>query len=226
MATTTDWMGMSAQRAPQSYAVAEGVTGNPLLGLFGKAASGVPKEGADRAHNTRIDTLASIFTDGRKSQELADLFLGLTAIDADYLITYVAPLRPFDGMQKHWKIFRFNKPIADPVPHLGVSRVIKHGVSQGSVTMVRHGISMTFEHDFLTHEEGVRMWINSVRQTQLIVQRTLYFDVIVALLESGQEEKKWIAMHGLENFDREGLMAREVSQYAWIRKYFELLRRE
>jgi len=62
------------------------------------------------------------------------------------------------------------------------------------------------------------MWINSVRQTQLIVQRTLYFDVMVALLEAGMTEKVWMATHGLDGLDTAALVREEIGQFAWFHK--------
>ena len=146
----------------------------------------VPSQGAGRDLLRRNDDLPAFYADGRRNEFLTDVLEGLTALDNGWPTTVCLPLTYTEKINFQWNLFEFTQPLADQVPHEGVSRILEHGKSTRTERSIRRGLAIFFEHDFMTTSDGVRDYARSLQQIRMCVHRTNSFDVISAIMNCHQ----------------------------------------
>ena len=172
--------------------------------------------GAERGRMTEIDDMPVAFE--QRSKYLGSVVHGLSIIDQTYLTTYVLPIEVTKEINFQWNEFHFDQPLPTVVPHQGVPRIVQHGRQRKSAAAIRKGIAAHFENDFLTTPDGVDIYVRTMRQITLAIQRAIEVDVFAALLEANEDEMDWQAKHGYIRLDWLARMQREVDNYALFSK--------
>lgn len=200
--------------APLGYSSNRSGWGAELAPFLGRPRADLG--GAQRSRMVDINDMPDAY-DGR-AQYLGSVVQGLAIIDQTYLTAYVLPMEMNDNIEYQWNEFSFDQTLPTIVPHQGVPRVVKHGRQSKKAFARRKGIAAHFENDFLKTSDGVEMYVRTMRQIALAIQRAIEIDVFAALLEANEDEKDWQAKHGFIMQDWRDKMEREIQQYAWFSK--------
>lgn len=171
--------------------------------------------GSERGAYHEVDDMPVAYVN---PQFLGSVIEGLSIIDQTYLTTYVLPIEMTTQISWRWSEFQFDQPLPTVVPHEGVPRVVQHSRASKSAHAIRKGIAATFEYDFLTTPDGIEMYVRTMRQIKLAIQRALEIDVFAALLECNEDEQDWQAKNGFTQLDWRDRMEREINFYALFNK--------
>lgn len=183
----------------------------PFLGTRSLGSLG----GSERGRYTEVDDMPIAYVN---PEYLGSVVEGLSIIDQTYLTTYVLPIEIATQIRWRWSEFQFDQPLPTVVPHEGVPRVVQHSRASKEAHAIRKGIAASFEYDFLTTPDGVEMYVRTMKQIKLAIQRALEIDVFAALLECGEDEADWQAKNGFVQLDWRDRMEREINFYALFNK--------
>lgn len=196
---------------------ASGPNANPLRPFFGELPN-MPSQGPNRDYYHRIEDLPTAYADARQNLYLENIIMGLVPLDNDWTTTIALPLTYTDKQTIAWNEIRFNRPLADVVPHEGVTRVVKHARASKSVSTVRRGLALEVETDFMTTKMGLDTYIMTLQQIRIAIQTTNSLDVMAAIMDVHQARELWERVHGWLKLDPRDRLEREIDQFGCVQK--------
>jgi hypothetical protein len=132
-----------------------------------------------------IDTVVNIVV---KSQE-------------NWQTSEVLPLVQIDGVEVSWDQHDYSVRVMNRVPAEGVSRMTTSLRRTNRERIIRRGLGMIIESDFMKSESGRTHFAQQLRQIAMSVQETLNYDVMYAILTAPQ--------YYFQQDLRRGLMSRQ-----------------
>jgi len=165
-----------------------------------------------------------IFPEAKRGQsrELsATMMLVMRSLNDAILNTWLPMSTPADGaLQSHWSRWEFPTQMPDVVPHRGVVRLLKSNRIQGTTSMVRRGIGMFMEHDFMKTPLGKKHYMMHLKQITQSVAEGLQFQGIYAMLNSDNWGRKYLMDNGDLSVDTrmERIMEREFDRWAILQQ--------
>jgi len=93
-----------------------------------------------------------------------------------------------DGKLK-WNVWSFDEGMASRVPYEAAARTLTQTKRSFSAYTVRHGLSITLEHNFAASPQGVENFKNQLKQLVGSIQYTNDLDVHIALIVAPSYEK-------------------------------------
>lgn len=192
--------------------VASGPNANPLRPFFGELPN-FPSQGPNKNYYHRIEDMPTAYADPRQNQYLETVIMGLVPLENDWTTTLAFPLTYRDEINFTWNEIQFNQPLADQVPHEGVTRVVKHRRATKTASSVRRGLALEVETDFMTTQMGVDTYIMTLQQIRLAIQRTNSLDVMAAIMDVHQERELWERVHGYIRLDPRERLEVEIDQF-------------
>lgn len=165
-----------------------------------------------------------IFPEAKRGQsrELsATMLLVMRSLNDAILNTWLPMSTPTDGaLQSHWSRWEFPTQMPDVVPHRGVVRLLKSNRIQGTTSMVRRGIGMFMEHDFMRTPLGKKHYLMHLKQINQSVAEGLQFQGIYAMLNADNWGRKYLMDNGdlAVNTRMERIMEREFDRWAILQQ--------
>jgi len=196
----------------------DGVAGNSMSPFFGFMPGVDPKQLPDRDRQWAFSNLSANMS--LPSEFLGDTIEGLVAIDNDWPTTVALPMTWTNALKFGWKTMHFDQSLVPFVQENGVPRAVTHGQEEHSASMMRHAIAMILDREFMTTPQGLRDYAYQLQQIRRDIQRTNYFEVIFALMNTGLDEATWRALYGSKPSTEsvENRMADEVFSFGLLTK--------
>lgn len=90
-----------------------------------------------------------------------------------------------------WNVWSFDEGLASRVPYESAARVLTQTKRSFSAYMVRHGLAITMEHNFMMSPAGRENFNNQLRQLVGSIQYSNDLDVHIALVTAPSYSKTW-----------------------------------
>jgi hypothetical protein len=194
---------------------------NFWAGFFGPAPGTVkfnPYERMNVTHRSLPDAFLgeSIF--------LRDTTDGLIFDELRWTVTNCLPWAFTDQLRIEWNDWMFDRVIAGQVPHEGISRLVTSKRSQGSAAIVRRGLAMIMENDYLSMTKiGPIMFVRNLRGMAACVMETVDYDTLVACLNCKNQEQEWNESHLRTGVSYKAIIQKEIERFACVQMNSERL---
>lgn len=118
----------------------------------------------------------------------------------------IMPWRRTENIHVRWTQWEYNPHYMGITPHQSMSNIVDSRRSSRAATMVRRGIGVEFEDDFVQTDEGRTRFMGSIMQVARSVQETANVEVLRALLGCHRYQHAFEREHGI-------LAAEELDAY-------------
>jgi len=124
-----------------------------------------------------------------------------------------------DEIHVQWQSWETMAHFMGITPHQATSRRIAQRRNIRRATLVRRGIMMEFEHDFVKTALGQMSFIKGLGQIARSIQETANIEVIRALVNAHRFQQKYIQDHFiLQKGDLKAAMERDRDRFAMVQK--------
>lgn len=147
----------------------------------------------DRVNHTNYD-----YPEAVKNQTLfvKQSLTGFIMEGIEWMTTLALPWAETAQVSVTWDEWHFTSPLADRVPHEGISRLITSTKRQFKTHVVRRGLAFVQEADYANTPEGMEQYALNVMSIGQAVQETQNHDTVYALLTCKNYEKLWMQRFG------------------------------
>jgi hypothetical protein len=139
----------------------------------------------------------------------------------NWQMTRMAPWVYSDASTWKWSEARFHKHIMDRSPEESVPRMTTHTYRSGQASMVRYGICMMLELNFLSTPQGQQTYLLTIEQLRIAAVETASHGAVINVLEHVPFEDwndKYVNQNQRSKNDVDLLMKEECSQFAAVHK--------
>lgn len=107
--------------------------------------------------------------------------------------TVILPYQYIDQPDRKlkWNAFSFDEGLASRVPYEASARVLTQTKRSYSAYLVRHGLAIAMEHNFMMSPEGRSNFNNQLKQLVGSIQYSNDLDVHIALVTAPSYAKEW-----------------------------------
>ena len=159
--------------------------------VFGPAARNIKEDSQRNKRHQRLH-----LPDALKGPNnyLADRIDGLiTDATNSPFTTVILPYKYVDqpDAKMKWNVYSFDEGLASRVPYESAARVLTQTKRSFSAFMVRHGLAISMEHNFMMSPKGRENFNNQLRQLVGSIQYSNDLDVHIALVTAPSYAKTW-----------------------------------
>ena len=141
---------------------------------------------------------------------------GFIMEDIEWMTTLALPWAETNQISITWNEWKFTNPLADRVPHEGVSRLITSTKRQFKTHVVRRGLAFTMEADYANTAEGIEQYALNVMSIGQAVQETQNHDTVFALLTCKNYQKMWQQRFGTASVSLSQIEDNEIATFGSV----------
>ncbi|KAJ1471151.1 hypothetical protein T484DRAFT_1845253 [Baffinella frigidus] len=117
-----------------------------------------------------------------------------------------------------WDVWSYDEGLASRVPYESAARVLTQTKSTHSAYIVRQGLAISMEHNFMMSERGRRDFNNQLLQLVGSIQYTNDLDVHMALITAPNYERTEIEKYAYSDSDPYSVLRKYVDMYGMCQK--------
>ncbi|KAJ1469886.1 hypothetical protein T484DRAFT_1850123 [Baffinella frigidus] len=117
-----------------------------------------------------------------------------------------------------WDVFSYDEGLASRVPYESAARVLTQSKSTHSAYIVRQGLAISMEHNFMMSERGRRDFNNQLMQLVGSIQYTNDLDVHMALVTAPNYERTQVEKYAYSDNNPQQLLRKYVDMYGMCQK--------
>jgi len=141
--------------------------------------------------------------------------------DADSpFTTCVLPYKQVDNpdQKMSWDVYSYDEGLASRVPYESAARVLTQSKSTHSAYIVRQGLAISMEHNFMMSEAGRRDFNNQLLQLVGSIQYTNDLDVHMALITAPNYERTQVAKYAYSDTDPHTMLRKYIDMFGMCQK--------
>jgi hypothetical protein len=117
-----------------------------------------------------------------------------------------------------WDVWSYDEGLASRVPYESAARVLTQSKTSHSAYIVRQGLAISMEHNFMMSERGRRDFNNQLMQLVGSIQYTNDLDVHMALITAPNYERTEIEKYAYSDSDPYSVLRKYVDMYGMCQK--------
>jgi len=117
-----------------------------------------------------------------------------------------------------WDVYAYDEGLASRVPYEAAARVLTQTKSSHSAYIVRQGLAITMEHNFMMSERGRRDFNNQLLQLVGSIQYTNDLDVHMALITAPNYERTEAEKYAYNDNDPNQILRKYVDMFGMCQK--------
>lgn len=117
-----------------------------------------------------------------------------------------------------WDVWSYDEGLASRVPYESAARVLTQSKSTHSAYIVRQGLAISMEHNFMMSERGRRDFNNQLLQLVGSIQYTNDLDVHMALITAPNYERTEVEKYAYSDSDASQVLRKYVDMFGMCQK--------
>ena len=117
-----------------------------------------------------------------------------------------------------WDVYSYDEGLASRVPYESAARVLTQTKSSHSAYIVRQGLAISMEHNFMMSERGRKDFNNQLLQLVGSIQYTNDLDVHMALITSPNYERVEVEKYAYNDSDPFQVLRKHVDMFGMVQK--------